>query len=211
MRSNNILNYLILGNNLSLSYNSHKAEYYELNNEVNSLLKLYQVLRTPDSFNSSFKVQIPFVPNGIDLGSNSKEVVRELGRAKYIINKNIGKNHSVMFFRHNVNSINILSQFHFYNDSMVYLKITFDYLEAVKEARNSIYNSLQSKYDLIINPNSDNLFSDVNRNYLRIFDNGQVNVQYFCMKEDIFKELRSKLKLGMAKSDNSNQSIIDLI
>jgi len=211
MRPNNILNYLISGNNSTLSYNSHKAEYYELNNEVNSLLKLYQVLRTPDSFNSSFKIQIPFVPNGIDLGSNSKEVVSKLGRAKYIANKNIGKNHSVMFFRHNVNNINILSQFHFYSDSLVYVKITFDYLEAIKEARNSIYNSLQSKYDLTINPNSDNVFVDVNRNYMRIFDNGQVNIQYFYVKDVILKDLRSNLKLGMAKPDSSNQSIINLI
>jgi hypothetical protein len=210
MRSSNLLNYLITGSNSSLSYSSHKAEYYELNNEVNNILKLYQVLRIPDSFISPFKIQIPFVPNGIDLGCSSKDVVQKIGKAKYISNKNIGKNHSMLFYRNNINNINILSQFHFYSDVLVYVKITFDYLEAVKSARLNIYDSLQSKYDLIIDTDMDNSYIDINGNYMRIFDNGQVNIQYFFISDEINSELRSKLKLGTSKSD-SNQLLINLV
>jgi len=211
MRANQLLSYLVSGRAPVLSYNSHKAEYYELNNTITSLLTLYQTLSTPDDFKECARIEIPFLPNGINLGSDSAEVVGKLGKAKYSITKDVGKDHKILFYRQNISGINILTQIHLYHNIVVYVRVSFDYLEASKGAKKSIYQSLKSKYDLIIDETKDNYYIDVNNNCLKVIDNGQISVQFFHVNNDILKELRNNLSDSTSKKGNSEDLIKDLI
>ena len=211
MRANKLLHFFVSGSSSSLSYNSHKAEYYELNNNIIGLLKLYQTLNVSDSFNDCVNVEIPFVPSGIRLGASSSDVVAQLGKAKYSISKNIGKGHSVLFYRQNIKGINILTQVHLFDNIVVYVKVSFDYLEASKGARSSIYHSLKSKYELDIDVNKDNYYIDVNNNYLKVIDNGQINVQFFYNNNEIINDIKSNLTDTVSGKGNSEDLIKDLI
>ena len=211
MRANQLLSYLVSGRATALSYNSHKAEYYELNNTITSLLTLYQTLSISDNFKECARIEIPFLPNGINLGSNSAKVVSKLGKAKYSISKDVGKGHNVLFYRQNISGINILTQIHLYTNIVVYVKVSFDYLEAAEGAKKSIYQSLKSKYNLEIDESRDNYYIDVNNNYLKVIDNGQIIVQFLYVNNDILKELRNNLSDSNSRKGNSEDLIRDLI
>ncbi|RLD45244.1 MAG: hypothetical protein DRI86_05860 [Bacteroidetes bacterium] len=211
MRANSLLNYLFSGRASSLLYYSHKAEYYELNNTISSLLTLYQTLSILDDYKDCDRIEIPFLPNGIKLGSNSANVISKLGKAKYSLSKDVGIGHTILFYRQNISRINILSQIHLYNDIVVYVRVSFDYLEASKGAKKSIYQSLKSKYDLVIDENNDNYYIDENNNYLKVFDNGQISVQFFYVNKDTLEEIRKNIPDSASKKGNSEDLIKDLI
>jgi len=97
----------------------------------------------------------------------------------------------------------VLLQIHFYNSIAAYVRIKFDYLEAPRESRNSIYNLLKEKYDFDIDADSDNLYIDVNKNFLKVFDNGQINLQYYYVNNEFLKDIRNNLK--STKPDNESK------
>ena len=165
----------------------------------------------PDNFKECTRIEIPFLPSGINLGSSSAEVIGKLGKAKYSISKGVGKGHDILFYRQNISGINILTQIHLYHNRMVYVRVSFDYLEAAKGAKKSIYRSLESKYNLVIDETKDNFYIDVDNNYLKVIDNGQISVQFFYVDNEIIKELRDNISDSSSKKGNSEDLIKNLI
>ncbi len=211
MKSSRLLNYFVSGSRSPLSYNSHRAEYYELNNNITSLFILFHALNMPNKFENIININNQFSPNGITLGSSASDVVAILGRAKYSIKKGIGEFHTVLFYRQNITGINVLTQIHFYKNKVVYFKVSFDYLEASSSAKYSIYQSLQEKYDLKIDIEQDNYYIDTNNNYLKVIDNGQINVQFYYNNNEIIEDIKNNLPDSNNKKTNSEDLLKKLI
>jgi hypothetical protein len=154
-----------------------------------------------------------FEPLGQNLGVAKAVTRRNLGKANYEILNGQGINRQIIFYRQRLGKISLLSQLHFYKDTLIYVKSSFDYLSYGNELRQKVLLTIAEKYniDLIEMSKIESVFADIESNRMRISDNGRINIEYFFGDDFLVKDLDLKANLANHRRKESIVYQADLI
>lgn len=175
----------------SYGYKHHRDDYYNQHNRIISNRVLSNLFVKSSKFDAQNNTPKDISPLNLQLGSYYYEVIHELGKPRFEINKGIGRNHTVLFYRKNIGDYKFLSQLHFYSNQLVYVKSDFDYLSYGTECRIAILRSLFNKYSIISDYefSKDIIIKDAANNIITISDGGKISLQYYTGNEEIVNSI----------------------
>ncbi|RLD53496.1 MAG: hypothetical protein DRJ01_19310 [Bacteroidetes bacterium] len=163
--------------------NLRGESYYDRENMIHNIGDLFSVFNPETTKYYTTNQNIKF--NELKLSEiKEKDIIKMLKEPDFVIGEKDGLNgHKVLFYRHLVNNLIFLMQFHFLKGNFLFISNTTSSVTTIsKEDKISFVNRIVKKYIPEINIDLKNGFeikiSDENNNFLNIIDGVNFKVNY---------------------------------